>query len=263
MVKHLNLKKTLKRKYKQKGGTNSDVPSLNKTVSNSKNLLNESVDKASAVITDVSKNIVKDISTNVENITDAMKGPEGEKLVQNLVQLTDTMKPVLDETAKIGNEFITEEAKTLTKAGLDILGTVPVIGEVEEGIRVASDVVRAGEKSIEAGTELTGVGMDYVKDTSELIKDTYNSFSNIFNTFWSKTKSNIESTENKINEEHQVGGKILSRTLDSIHEFNNNNLIQDTNKNNRDQRMNKKRINMTKKRMQKRCVKSKKNKEYL
>ena len=78
MVKPLNSKKTLKRKYKQKGGINSDEinNSLNKTVSNSKNLLNESVDKATDVMNDVSKNIVK-------NSYSAIDDPHGKESGKN------------------------------------------------------------------------------------------------------------------------------------------------------------------------------------
>ncbi len=230
MVKSINSRKTMKRKYRQRGGFNNEINSFNKTMSNKVNnyyedttssLVDKGFDKANEVIEDVSKDVVKGVSKNVETLTNVMKGPEGQKLVQNLTQLTGTLKPVLDKTAEIGNEFIKEEAKTLTKAGLDVLGTVPVIGEVEEGIRVASDLVRAGEKSIEAGAEMTGVGMDYVKDTSELLKDTYNSISNIFTSFWNNPT--IENAEQQINNGHQIGGKIIERTNESINEFNNNN----------------------------------------
>jgi hypothetical protein len=112
------------------------------------------------------QDIIKDVGAKVSAVRNAMNTPAGEKLMRDIGDVGEKIIESLEEPIRtaqnIGNEFLTEEVEALEKTGMDAIGIVPVVGEIVEGVRTGSDLVRAAENVVDVGAKLTGVGTDVI-----------------------------------------------------------------------------------------------------
>lgn len=133
--------------------------------------------------------VVERLSNKLSNISSALETPAGKRLLRNVGDVGEKVVESLEEPLKtaqnIGNEFITSEVEALEKAGLDAVGVLPVIGEVMEGVRTGSDLVRAAENVADVGAKMTGVGtgvIETIGKEKKRVKDIYDQFSTLAET---------------------------------------------------------------------------------
>jgi hypothetical protein len=84
-------------------------------------------------------------------------------------------------------------AQSSIKAGLDVAGTIPGIGELIEGVRVIDDVVKAGEAGADAVAQFTTTGMDTLTQTYKNYQDLLQQKNTIANRI-DNTKKDFENT---------------------------------------------------------------------
>ena len=92
-----------------------------------------------------------------------------------LVAATPAIEKATEEIIDIGEKATEKIGNSAVKAGLDIVGVVPGLGEIVEGIRVVDDVAKAGLASVDAAADVVGSYAEVVDDTKKnfdkLLKD--------------------------------------------------------------------------------------------
>jgi hypothetical protein len=139
--------------------TQSAAKALNIDIT--KNDLPEALEKVSAVIGNPEtqakvRKIAGELATDALVIGEAA-GPAFKKTAQSMVET--------------GIELGKKEGKALISAGLDIAGTIPVAGEILEGVRVVSDVVKAGEAVADATAKTVEETADGMNQTIQNLED--------------------------------------------------------------------------------------------
>jgi hypothetical protein len=109
--------------------------------------------------------VLAETASKVENINTVLQSPEGRRLMSELNDLAsdvgeNVLSPAFEKVAQTAIEKSGDLGKQAVKTGLDVVGMVPGIGEVVEGVRTVSDIVRTGEKVAEASAEFTGIAAD-------------------------------------------------------------------------------------------------------
>jgi hypothetical protein len=129
--------------------------------------------------------VVHELTTKLGSVRDALDTPEGREIMEDIEdigeQVVEKLEGPIKTAQKIGNEFISSEIESLEKTGLDAVGMLPVVGEVVEGVRTGSDVVRAMEEAVDTGAKLTGVGAETLKSLDEELTKSKEIFGNVKN----------------------------------------------------------------------------------
>ena len=181
--------------------------------------------------------INNDFEKNTRQIINAFNSPKAKKSLDNIQVLTEkfveTSKPAINKSADILKDVIEKESVAFSNAGLNLLGVVPVVGEVIEGARVIGNVMDVGNKAINASNEVISTVSDVVP---ELSKDAVAITNNVAEL--SKVGSEMNSQEQtqtqqpslqqggkkglKMVQKYQIGGrKTIKRVNNSIYEFLN------------------------------------------
>jgi hypothetical protein len=63
-------------------------------------------------------------------------------------ELKAPLREVVDELIDLGGESIQKFAKTLVNSAIDVLGTIPIAGEIVEGAKLFDDVIKQIQASI-------------------------------------------------------------------------------------------------------------------
>ena len=109
--------------------------------------------------------------------------------------------------------------QSMIKLILDLAGTIPVMGEVIEGIRVLDDIVKAFQATQVAYLEAYISNMDTITETIRRYKELFNKNTSQF--------IPQSSSENKT-EQPQIGGSLVikKRIANSISKFNKTNKVK-------------------------------------
>lgn len=164
--------------------TSNIINGISKEGANIVEAFNESLD-----IKDSKKNLTEAIGDTTKIASDflgtidkALDDPELKKQIKNTTKRVadyaaiglEAAAPALDQAGeKMVNiaEKVTDKIGTsAVKAGLDIAGTIPGVGEVIEGIRVIDDLSKAGLAAADAAAEVIGTGSDFISNTKENYK---------------------------------------------------------------------------------------------
>ena len=100
---------------------------------------------------------------------------------QDGVKIIKSLEPAIQEAQNEINKLMSIEAKAMEKTALDMVGVVPVIGEVVEGVRVVGDVTHAAEKLAETTAKLTGIGSDAILAAKTAYNDVQSNISSGIN----------------------------------------------------------------------------------
>jgi hypothetical protein len=131
------------------------------------------------------KQILKE---KIAQINDALKDPEVEEQIKELAKtfgekssiVVDALAPALKKALLKLIEIVTlggiKLGQSMIKMILDIAGTVPVMGEVIEAVRVLDDIVRAFQASTEAYLEAYALNADAITETIRRYKDMMKSY---------------------------------------------------------------------------------------
>jgi hypothetical protein len=185
-----------------------------------------------------------DVEKNTRQILNAFNSPKAKKSLDNIKLLTEkfveTSRPAINKSAKILKDVIEKESVALSNAGLNMLGVVPVVGEVIEGARVIGNVMDVGNKAINASSEVISAVSDVAPELSKDAVAIGNNVSEL-----SKVGSEMDSSSPKPNpnpnvekiaktgggrgfkmvKKYQTGGrKTLKRINNSINEFLNSSI---------------------------------------
>ena len=79
-------------------------------------------------------------------------------------------KEVAENVANTAIELGQKEGENVGKAVIDVVGTLPVVGEVVEGVRVLDDVVKAGEAAADAAAKTAETMADGVTQTEQKLQ---------------------------------------------------------------------------------------------
>jgi len=187
-----------------------------------------------------------DVEKNTRQILNAFNSPKAKKSLDNIKLLTEkfveTSRPAINKSAKILKDVIEKESVALSNAGLNMLGVVPVVGEVIEGARVIGNVMDVGNKAINASSEVISAVSDVAPELSKDAVAIGNNVSEL-----SKVGSEMDSSSPNLDVEkvpdvekiaktgggrgfkmvkkYQTGGrKTLKRINNSINEFLNSSI---------------------------------------
>ena len=78
---------------------------------------------------------------------------------------TPAIKNAFDKFITIGGEEAEKMGTIMVRTALDVLGTIPVAGEVIEGVRVFDDVVKGFQAAIDAGVKAGTTAADVFSQT--------------------------------------------------------------------------------------------------
>jgi hypothetical protein len=107
------------------------------------------------------------VSNKLNGLKTVIQSPAGKKILYDISIIIkelghETLVPAFDELSGVVVTKSGEIGKQVLKTGLDVVGVVPVAGEVVEAIRSISDVIRAGEQVVETGAKITGITAETV-----------------------------------------------------------------------------------------------------
>lgn len=182
------------------------------------NIANDALKKL-AVILKVNPN--KDISVVVEEITNKLNHPKmnvifekGGEIAKKMVK---ALGPALQEIQEQMNILIKNEIQQAQKIALDAIGMIPIIGEAAEGIRLLSDMIRAGEKAASAAVHITGISADTVNKIKKIYDDAKEvlSLDNLSN----QANNRLDQMTKELTKIQKAGMSSAYRTTQSIHEF--------------------------------------------
>jgi hypothetical protein len=88
----------------------------------------------------------------------AMQLAENSKIIMEAVY--PPIKEALLDMIEVGKEGIVKIAQSGIRGGLDVIGVVPGIGEVEEGVRTLDDLAKALMQSIHTGLQLYNIPLN-------------------------------------------------------------------------------------------------------
>ena len=185
-------------------------------------------DSSSSLSNDEIKQILK---KKIDQLNQLLEDPElqnqltelartiGEKGGVIIEAASPPIKRALFKLIEIATSGGIRLGQSMIKLILDLAGTIPVMGEVIEGIRVLDDIVKAFQATQVAYLEAYISNMDTITETIRRYKELFN-----------KSTSQIipqSSTENKT-EQPQIGGSLVikKRIANSINKFNKTNKVK-------------------------------------
>jgi hypothetical protein len=209
-----------------KMGANIVVNKATKMLDLDLSKLNES---SSSLSNDQLKQILKE---KIDQLNELLEDPEVQEQLTELARTIGEKGGVIIEAASPPIkkalfkliEIVTSGGiklgQSMVKIILDVAGTVPIMGEVIEGIRVLDDIVKAFQATQVAYLEAYIANMDTITETIRRYKELFNKSTNM------GTTSN-SSSENK-NDEPQTGGAsiVKKRITNSINKFNKTNKVR-------------------------------------
>jgi hypothetical protein len=158
------------------------------------------------------KEIIKDIEQIIEN-------PETKKELDRIIKdigeeatvIVDAAAPAVEEAVNKTIDIAEKSASKIGKSGvklvLDVAGTIPIVGEVVEGVRVFDDIVKASQAGIDAGVKMVETGADVITQTTENM----HKLSSVKNATENRVKESITNFKNT-NIVPQQGGKLNPKT---------------------------------------------------
>lgn len=208
--------------------------------------LSQLKETSSSVSTEEVKQILKE---KIAQINEALKDPEtmaqleelartlGEKGGIILEAAAPSIKKALFKLIEIIIAGGIKLGQSMIKLILDVAGTIPVFGEVIEGIRVLDDIVKAFQATQEAYLEAYTANVDSVTETIRRFKDMVNKFKqeNQPNSTTYNPSENYNSTfdnthyDDEDEEDKQRGGASLAvkkRITNSISKFHKTNKVK-------------------------------------
>jgi len=207
--------------------------------------LSQFKESSSSVSTEKVKQILKE---KIAQINEALKDPETMAQLEELARTLGEKGGIIIEAAAPSIkkalfkliEIVTlggiKLGQSMIKLILDIAGTVPVFGEVIEGIRVLDDIVKAFQATTAAYLEAYTANVDSFTETIRRFKDMVNKFkqenpssstynpSENYNSTFDSTHYDDEDEEDK-----QRGGASLAikkRITNSISKFHKTNKVK-------------------------------------
>lgn len=168
--------------------------------------------------------VLAETASKVENINAILKSPQGRRLMSQVSDLAsdvgeNVLSPAFEKVAQTAIAKSGELGQQAVKTGLDVVGMFPGIGEVVEGVRTVSDIVRTGEKVAEAGAEFTGITADA---TTQLMKKRQEAegliseFTELLNNGLEKGLNIAENVNNTVSTNLQSKQDNLARQFDTI-----------------------------------------------
>lgn len=102
------------------------------------------------------------IFNKLEVLKTVIKSPEGQKILVDISIIVadlarDVLVPAIDETVDVLIAKSGKISKQIITTALDVVGVVPVVGEVVEAVRAISDIILATEHVIATGVKITGI----------------------------------------------------------------------------------------------------------
>jgi len=209
-----------------KMGANIVVNKATKMLDLDLSKLNES---SSSLSNDQLKQILKE---KIDQLNELLEDPEVQEQLTELARTIGEKGGVIIEAASPPIkkalfkliEIVTSGGiklgQSMVKMILDVAGTVPIMGEVIEGIRVLDDIVKAFQATQVAYLEAYIANMDTITETIRRYKE-------LFNKSTSMGTTSNSSSENK-NDEPQMGGAsiVKKRITNSINKFNKTNKVR-------------------------------------
>lgn len=208
--------------------------------------LSQFKETSSSVSSEEIKQILKE---KITQINEALKDPEtmaqleelartlGEKGGIILEAASPSIKKAMFKLIEIVTQGGIKLGQSMVKLILDIAGTIPVFGEVIEGIRVLDDIVKAFQATTAAYLEAYTANTDSITETIRRFKDMVNKFKqeNPPSSTYSPTE-NYNSSFDSIHyddedeEDKQRGGAsslaIKKRITNSISKFHKTNKVK-------------------------------------
>ena len=134
---------------------------LNKTASAIGEDPNQTLDKT-----------IEHVSQELTGAEKALESPAGKNILHELSELSgqvgsNIIGPALEKSAEVVVKESDKIGQQAVQAGLNVVGTIPVIGEAEEGVRVLSNVVRAGEDVVDTAAQVTGIGAQALTEAKQ------------------------------------------------------------------------------------------------
>jgi hypothetical protein len=166
--------------------------------------------------------VLAEATSRVQNINNVLKSPQGQRLMNEVNELSsdigeNIIAPATEKIAETAIRRSGELGKQAVKTGLDIAGMVPVFGEVVEGVRTVSDLVRTGEKMVEAGSEVAGITADATKELAKKKEQA----SGLITQFTQLMNSGIEKG---INVAEQLNKNVSDKLIEQQKELQPNNI---------------------------------------
>jgi hypothetical protein len=185
-------------------------------------------DSSSSLSNDEIKQILK---KKIDQLNQLLEDPEVQNQLTELARTIGEKGGVIVEAAappikralfkliEIATSGGIRLGQSMIKLILDLAGTIPIMGEVIEGIRVLDDIVKAFQATQVAYLEAYISNMDTITETIRRYKELFN-----------KNTSQLipqSSTENKT-EQPQIGGSLVikKRIANSISKFNKTNKVK-------------------------------------
>ena len=186
-------------------------------------------DSSSSLSNDEIKQILK---KKIDQLNQLLEDPELQNQLTELARTIGEKGGVIIEAAappikralfkliEIATSGGIKLGQSMIKLILDIAGTVPIMGEVVEGIRVLDDIVKAFQATQIAYLEGYISNVDAVTETIRRYKELFNKSTSQF--------IPQSSTENKTEQPPQIGGSLVikKRIANSISKFNKTNKVK-------------------------------------
>jgi hypothetical protein len=186
-------------------------------------------DSSSSLSNDEIKQILK---KKIDQLNQLLEDPEVQNQLTELARTIGEKGGVIVEAAappikralfkliEIATSGGIRLGQSMIKLILDLAGTIPIMGEVIEGIRVLDDIVKAFQATQVAYLEAYISNMDTITETIRRYKELFN-----------KNTSQLipqSSTENKTEQPPQIGGSLVikKRIANSISKFNKTNKVK-------------------------------------
>lgn len=185
-------------------------------------IANDTLDKLAVTVgVNPNKNIVdvvQEISKKLNHPKIDILFDKGGEIAKKMVK---TLEPAVEEIQDEINKLVSNEIEQAEKIALDAIGMIPVMGEVEEGVRLLADAVRAGEKAIHTAVNITGIGADtlnqmkkHYDEAKELL-----SLDNAVNHLSNKANIQLEEMAKGLTKAQKAGMRSAHRTRQSIRAF--------------------------------------------
>lgn len=183
--------------------------------------------------------VLSETASKVQNINNVLKSPKGERLMSEVSDLAsdigeNVLSPAFEKVAQTAIKKSGELGQQAVKTGLDVAGMVPVIGEVVEGVRTVSDIVRTGEKVVEASSEITGIAADATNQLAQKKEEAsgiISEFTQLVNDGVEKGLNMAENLNNTVASNLQEKQDNLARQFETIKDTNISNINPNINQN--------------------------------
>jgi hypothetical protein len=100
---------------------------------------------------------------------------EQQKLLETVENIVNAAEPALNEVTNETTQIVGDAADKIGKKGIsvgwDIVGTLPVVGELSEGLKTFLDVTRAAETAADAAANVVKTDANAVKSVESNLKN--------------------------------------------------------------------------------------------